>query len=318
VVNFTSRKNSDENCFVIGGKWKFHSVAGMVAAAALASGCTTQNAQQTGKLKPAAVTSQTTSGNYTYTPKDKECLERAMFFESNRSSQDGLVAVGTVVMNRLDAGKWGNSICSVVGQKGQFAPGVLSRPMKSSALPDVQAAADAVLKGKRNPKAKNSMFFHTAGLKFPYKNMHYTVVAGGNAFYEKRDRYNSAEIESREASQAIANAYIASIRTSGSGGTQVADAGTTSSTQTFGRVVSTPQPVQVAQADIAPQQMAFASEKTAVPADSPGQAMKNTLQAQQAAQTAPADVLAYQTPDSKSVDAIGQMLLAQDRPNALN
>ncbi|MEP7454449.1 cell wall hydrolase [Phyllobacterium sp. SB3] len=296
-------------------------MAGLVAAAALASGCTTQNAQQTSKIKPEAATSQTTSGNYAYTPKDKECLERAMFFESNRSSQDGLEAVGTVVMNRLDAGKWGNSICSVVGQKGQFAPGVLSRPMKSAALPDVQAAADAVLKGKRNPQVKNAMYFHTAGLRFPYKNMHYTVVAGGNAFYEKRDRYNSAEIASKEASQAIANAYIASIRTSGAGSnTQVASLATTTSTPTSGRVVAT-QPIQVAQADIAPQQMAFATERVAVPVDPPVQAMEQTLQAQQAAQTAqvaPSGVLAYEAPTSKSVDAIGQMLLAQDRPNALN
>ncbi|MGN7770205.1 cell wall hydrolase [Phyllobacterium sp. 22552] len=308
---------------MIGGKWKIHSVAGIVTAAALISGCTTQNAQ-TSKIKPQAATSQTTSGNYAYTPKDKECLERAMFFESNRSSQDGLVAVGTVVMNRLDAGKWGNSICSVVGQKGQFAPGVLSRPMTSSALPDVQAAADAVLKGKRNPQVKNAMYFHTAGLRFPYKNMHYTVVAGGNAFYEKRDRYNSAEIASKEASQAIANAYIASMRTSGAGnGTQVASAATTTSTPTSGRVVATQQPVLVAQADIVPPQMAFASEKVAVPVDPPVGAMEHTLQAQQqAAQTtpgaAPAGILAYEAPTSKSVDAIGQMLLAQDRPNALN
>jgi len=60
--------------------------------------------------------------------------------------------------------------------------------MNSKALPDVMAAADAVLKGERAPKLKNAMHFHTAGLKFPYRNMHYIEVAGGNAFYEKRGR----------------------------------------------------------------------------------------------------------------------------------
>lgn len=30
-----------------------------------------------------------------------ECLERAMYFESNRSSQDGMVAVSSVVMKRV-------------------------------------------------------------------------------------------------------------------------------------------------------------------------------------------------------------------------
>lgn len=143
---------------------------------------------QTGDLA-GGVRSMVMPGNsHGYSSREKECLMRAMFFESNRSSRDGLVAVGTVVMNRVRSGKYGNTICEVVGQPRQFAPGVMTRKMNSTALPDVEAAADAVLKGERHPKVKNAMFFHTAGLRFPYKNMHYTVVAGGNAFYEKRGR----------------------------------------------------------------------------------------------------------------------------------
>jgi len=143
-----------------------------------------------------AAPGSTRGKTYRASASERECLARAMFFESNRSSQDGLVAVGSVVMNRRDSGKWGSDICSVVGAKRQFAPGVLSRQMNSKALPDVMAAADYVLKGKRHPKVhQNVMFFHTAGLKFPYKNMHYTVVAGGNSFYEKRSRRRGPEAE---------------------------------------------------------------------------------------------------------------------------
>lgn len=168
---------------MIAKNWKMPILVGVVASPFIVSGCTTS------KLADGITTSSVRSGSYAYTAKDKECLARAMFFESNRSSRDGLVAVGSVVMNRLKSGEYGDSVCGVVGQKGQFAPGVLSRPMNSQALPDVQAAAESVLKGERHPKVKPEvMFFHTAGLKFPYKNMHYTTVAGGNAFYEKRSR----------------------------------------------------------------------------------------------------------------------------------
>ncbi|MEJ6781855.1 cell wall hydrolase [Aminobacter sp. Piv2-1] len=154
---------------------------GVAAALFVVSGCTTS------KLTDGLTTSSVRS--YGYSARDKECLARAMFFESNRSSRDGMIAVGSVVMNRLKSGDYGDTVCGVVGQKNQFAPGVLSKPMNSKALPDVQAAADAVLKGERHPKVTpNVMFFHTAGLKFPYKNMFYTAVAGGNAFYEKRSR----------------------------------------------------------------------------------------------------------------------------------
>ncbi len=123
-----------------------------------------------------------------YGARDKECLMRAMFFESNRSSRDGMIAVGTVVMNRLRSGQHGGTICEVVGARGQFAPGVMTRPMKSSALPDVEAAADAVLRGERNAKVRNAMYFHTAGRRYPYRNMHYVLMAGGNEFYERRGR----------------------------------------------------------------------------------------------------------------------------------
>lgn len=124
-----------------------------------------------------------------FSSRDHECMARAMFFESNRSSRDGMIAVGSVVMNRLDSGKWGDSVCGVVGAPRQFAPGVMTRRLDSRALPDVMEAAEAVLKGERHPRIyKDVMFFHTAGHRFRYNNMHYVAVAGGNSFYEKRRR----------------------------------------------------------------------------------------------------------------------------------
>jgi spore germination cell wall hydrolase CwlJ-like protein len=116
-----------------------------------------------------------------------ECMTRVMYFESNRSSPEGMLAVGTVVMNRVHDPKFPNSVCGVVGQKNQFAPGVLWNRMKegkSQAL--AREMAGKVLRGDRHPGVQNAKFFHTEGYSFPYTNMHYVLVAGGNAFYEKR------------------------------------------------------------------------------------------------------------------------------------
>ena len=115
-----------------------------------------------------------------------DCMERAMFFESHRSSRDGLVAVGTVVMNRVASEQFPNSVCAVVGQKNQFAPGVMTRSMDSSGMPRVREAARAVLAGERHPMVGKARFFHQKDHRFSYNNMHYVVTAGGNAFYEKR------------------------------------------------------------------------------------------------------------------------------------
>lgn len=117
---------------------------------------------------------------------DLDCMTRAMYFESNRSSRDGMIAVGSVVMNRVQSGQFPNSICGVVGQKGQFAPGIMSRKMGDRSMPLVSEAARSVLRGERHPLIADAQFFHTAGHSFPYDNMHYVLVTGGNAFYEKR------------------------------------------------------------------------------------------------------------------------------------
>ena len=116
-----------------------------------------------------------------------DCLARAMYFESNRSSRDGLIAVGSVVMNRVASPEFPNRVCAVVAQQRQFAPGVMTAPMRDDASrARARDAAAAVLRGERHPHIQNAMFFHAAYYKAGYDNMHYVLTTGGNAFYEKR------------------------------------------------------------------------------------------------------------------------------------
>jgi len=116
----------------------------------------------------------------------RDCLARAMYFESNRSSDDGMLAVGTVVMNRYESGKYGKTVCQVVGAPRQFAPGVLTRSMTEGKSKErAYRAADRVLGGKRHPKVGKAEFFHTANYEPGYNNMRYVSIEGGNAFYEK-------------------------------------------------------------------------------------------------------------------------------------
>ncbi|MEQ1770178.1 MAG: cell wall hydrolase [Devosia sp.] len=118
----------------------------------------------------------------------KECMTRVMYFESIRSSAEGMLAVGTVVMNRMADPRYPKSVCGVVGQPNQFAPGVLWKPMREGkSLKLARSVADRVLRGERHRGlGSNVKFFHTAGLTFPYTNMHYVLEAGGNIFYYKQ------------------------------------------------------------------------------------------------------------------------------------
>ena len=163
----------------------------LVAVAAL-SACTTADDSASLATKPSSSqTAKLSTGNkkvYTYTAKDRDCLKRAMYFESQRTSESGFLAVGSVIMNRLTSGMYPPTICGVVSQEKQFAPGVMTRAMDQTSAPALENTADAILKGKRHPDVKEAMYFHQKGLHFRYTNMHYTAAAGGNVFYEKRDK----------------------------------------------------------------------------------------------------------------------------------
>jgi len=147
---------------------------------------------------------------------ERTCLVRAMYFESNRSSRDGLMAVGTVVMNRVASPRYPNTICGVVGQPGQFAYGVLTNPLNPRELPPVERAADAILAGERYKPIGDAMWFHVASLKIPYR-VEYMAVAGGNAFYRKTGRrYAEIHVEpnatngaSTPAASAVSQAALA-------------------------------------------------------------------------------------------------------------
>lgn len=128
-------------------------------------------------------------------PREKECLVRAMYFESNRSSEAGLLGVGTVVMNRVESARYPETICGVVGAPRQFASGVLTRPMPEKTLPKIEAIAEDILNGRRNESVGSAKHFHMAGMRFGYANMHYVTVAGGNAFYLKGERPERRRIE---------------------------------------------------------------------------------------------------------------------------
>ncbi len=189
------------------------SLAGIVLAGFAAASCTTaqQPAPKTASLATKSRNAQTAHDakvTFNYTAKDRDCLKRAMYFESEHSDRSGYMAVGTVVMNRLTSGAYPDSICGVVAQQRQFAPGVMTRQVEPIAEVELADAADAILRGERHPGVKDAMFFHTDGLKFPYRNMHYVTIAGGNAFYEKRGRDGELQTPAPLPSYEVAMNYL--------------------------------------------------------------------------------------------------------------
>ena len=53
-----------------------------------------------------------------------DCMARAMYFESNRSSRDGMIAVGSVVMNRVASEDFPGDVCAVRDSCNNPDPGL--------------------------------------------------------------------------------------------------------------------------------------------------------------------------------------------------
>lgn len=95
--------------------------------------------------------------------------------EAGGESRTGKVAVGAVVLNRVNSGSFPDSIYDVVYQSGQFSPvtnGSLSRTLSGGARSDCYEAAQAALAGE-NPVGSSLYFNSGSGRGIQIGNQHF-------------------------------------------------------------------------------------------------------------------------------------------------
>ena len=141
------------------------------------------------KAEAAAKDAEVSSGRTTNTTKtntgavaaevsDQVLLAALIQAEGGNQPYEGQVSVGTVVMNRLKSGRYGNSIASVIYAKSQFGPAgsgqvaqIASSGPKASCL---QAAQDAI----------NGVSYIGGATHFRNVNSGYTgIVIGSHVFW---------------------------------------------------------------------------------------------------------------------------------------
>lgn len=91
-----------------------------------------------------------------------------IFCEAGNQPYSGKVAVGAVIMNRVESGRFPNTIQGVIYQRGQFTPamtGKLARVLASGNIPSsCYEAARAALNGES--PVGNALFFNTGSGSF--------------------------------------------------------------------------------------------------------------------------------------------------------
>ena len=108
--------------------------------------------------------------------KSVECMAKVVLHEAANQPREGKIAVAQTLVNRLKAGRFGDSICGVVNQKGQYFRIASFHPRKNSdGWQEAVEVAHDVLAGQTQPVAPGAMYFRAS-------------YAPANAFFRTRER----------------------------------------------------------------------------------------------------------------------------------
>ena len=118
-----------------------------------------------------------------YITEHVECMAKAIYFEARGEGQRGMVAVGHVVLNRVNSPKYPSDICDVVYQRHQFSwtknPPKVTNP---TLMTKAKSIAMSILRGDTKDPTKGSMYFHSSAID-PGWNKKPKAVIGNHIFY---------------------------------------------------------------------------------------------------------------------------------------
>ena len=94
---------------------------------------------------------------------DRDLLAAIIYTEAGNQSQEGQVAVGSVVMNRVSSDSFPDTVSEVLNQEGQFYPassGTLQSALDNGVPDSAYAAADAAMTGEK--PVGDALYFNTS------------------------------------------------------------------------------------------------------------------------------------------------------------
>lgn len=116
---------------------------------------------------------------------DMECLATAVYFESKGEPLAGQLAVAQVILNRVESGRFGNSICDVVKAPKQFSfvrNGNLGTPRHARQFETAQAIAWIAANKAWDDVAGRATHFHATYVN-PRWKLQRVAAIGNHIFY---------------------------------------------------------------------------------------------------------------------------------------
>ncbi len=118
--------------------------------------------------------------------RELECLATGIYFESKGEPLTGQLAVGQVIANRAQSGRFPSTYCGVLLQRGQFSfvrgGSLPSVPKSSKQWQTAVAMAKIVAQGLKDSAASNALFFHARYVS-PRWRLKRVAAIGNHIFY---------------------------------------------------------------------------------------------------------------------------------------
>lgn len=133
--------------------------------------------------------------------KDRACLSEALYFEARGETVKGQFAVAEVILNRVESGRFPNSVCGVIHQgtgkryQCQFTytcDGRAEHIAEPAAYDRVAKVARLILDGKSQALTDGATHYHTTNVNPRWARVYKrTAKIGVHLFY--RDNYRTAD-----------------------------------------------------------------------------------------------------------------------------
>lgn len=114
---------------------------------------------------------------------DKRCLASAVYFESRGEPLEGQLAVAQAIINRVESGRYADSICGVINQPGQFSFDRRRSPSPGADWRTAQAIAKIATDDMWHDVAPRAISFHASRLSPGWKGKIRIAQIGNHVFY---------------------------------------------------------------------------------------------------------------------------------------
>ena len=130
-------------------------------------------------------------------PDQIACLAENMYHEARNQEPVGIIAVGFVVVNRVNDNRFPSDVCKVVRQGGEvrrhkcqfswYCDGKSDKIANRQAYEQIEAYAKAILSGRLGDPSGGALFYHATYADPYWRNMFkQTLMVGDHIFYRRQ------------------------------------------------------------------------------------------------------------------------------------